>query len=163
MDNSAITTIRPYLIRAFYNWLLDNQLTPYLLVDTNVPKIEVPLVHTTNGQIILNIEPNAIKNLHLGNKYVSFNARFNGVVHYINVPVTAVLAIYASENGIGTIFDSHDELLSEKNLNVQKDIKMSLIDNEYHVNGNKDTKKISEDKVNKKFGNKTHPNLRIIK
>ncbi|MBK4775652.1 ClpXP protease specificity-enhancing factor [Candidatus Pantoea edessiphila] len=164
MENIKMTTVRPYLLRAFYAWLVDNQLTPYILVDTSLPEVEVPLTYTSDGQIILNIEPNAIKNLDLGNNNISFNARFNGIIHHINIPIEAVLAIYANENGIGTIFESNNELLSQNNLNVHKKIKMSLIENTQNIEErfNKETKNNDEDHA-KKNPNKKHPYLRIIK
>ncbi|MXP51085.1 ClpXP protease specificity-enhancing factor [Pantoea sp. SoEX] len=164
MENIKMTNVRPYLLRAFYNWLIDNQLTPYLLVDINIAEVKVPLTYAADGQILLNIEPNAVKNLNLGNNNISFNARFSGIVHNINIPIESVLAIYASENGIGTIFESNNELISKNNLNVHNNIQMSLIDNKKNVkdkfNGN--NKKHDED-ITKNNRDKKHPYLRIIK
>ncbi|PPI86543.1 ClpXP protease specificity-enhancing factor [Candidatus Pantoea edessiphila] len=152
MANINITTIRPYLIRAFYEWLLDNKLTPYLLIDSNMPGIQVPSVYVSNGQIILNIEPSAVDNLNLGNNRLVFNTRFDGVLYPISIPIEAVLAIYASENGIGTIFDSDHMLFSKKKVNIQKNIDLSLKDNKYE--NNKNAEKIRTIK---------NPNLRLIK
>ncbi|MBN6030949.1 ClpXP protease specificity-enhancing factor [Pantoea ananatis] len=105
MEMSQLTARRPYLLRAFYDWLLDNQLTPHLVVDINMPGVQVPLEYARDGQIVLNIAPRAVGNLELGNDEVSFNARFGGVPRQVNVPMAAVLAIYARENGAGTMFE----------------------------------------------------------
>lgn len=102
-----LTPTRPYLIRAFYDWMLDNGLTPYLLVDAEVDGVQVPNEFVTEGKIVLNLSPNAIKSADLGNEWISFNARFGGVARDIFVPVYAVRAIYAQENGKGMVF--HDE------------------------------------------------------
>ncbi|OON39221.1 ClpXP protease specificity-enhancing factor [Izhakiella australiensis] len=105
MEMSQLTPRRPYLLRAFYDWLLDNQLTPHLVVDINLPGVMVPLEYARDGQIVLNIAPRAVGNLALGNDEVSFNARFGGVPRQVTVPLAAVLAIYARENGAGTMFE----------------------------------------------------------
>jgi len=100
-----MTPRRPYLLRAFYDWLLDNQLTPHLVVDVMRPDVQVPMEFARDGQIVLNIAPRAVGNLQLGDKDVSFNARFGGVPRQVLVPMAAVLAIYARENGAGTMFE----------------------------------------------------------
>ncbi|BDH44422.1 stringent starvation protein B [Salmonella enterica subsp. enterica serovar Choleraesuis] len=108
MDISQLTPRRPYLLRAFYDWLLDNQLTPHLVVDITVAGVEVPMEYARDGQIVLNIAPRAVGNLELGNDEVHFNARFGGVPRQVNVPMAAVLAIYARENGAGTMFEPEE-------------------------------------------------------
>ncbi|MBV4367044.1 ClpXP protease specificity-enhancing factor [Erwinia sp. BNK-24-b] len=105
MEMSQLTARRPYLLRAFYEWLLDNQLTPHLVVDINLPGVMVPLEYARDGQIVLNIAPRAVGNLELGNDEVTFNARFGGVPRQVSVPLAAVMAIYARENGAGTMFE----------------------------------------------------------
>lgn len=105
MEMTHLTPRRPYLLRAFYDWLLDNQLTPHLVVDISLPGVMVPLEYARDGQIVLNIAPRAVGNLSLGNDEVSFNARFGGVPRQVTVPLAAVLAIYARENGAGTMFE----------------------------------------------------------
>jgi stringent starvation protein B len=79
MDVSQLTPRRPYLLRAFYEWLLDNQLTPHLVVDVTLPGVLVPMEYARDGQIVLNIAPRAVGNLELANDEVRFNARFGGV------------------------------------------------------------------------------------
>ncbi|WP_318499391.1 ClpXP protease specificity-enhancing factor [Photobacterium leiognathi] len=105
MDMEKMTPRRPYLLRAFYDWLVDNDLTPHLVVDATLPGVKVPMEFVSDGQIILNIAPRAVGNLELGNEAVSFNARFSGRPHSVIVPMYAVLAIYARENGAGTMFE----------------------------------------------------------
>lgn len=104
-DLSQLTPRRPYLLRAFYEWLLDNQLTPHLVVDVMLPGVHVPMEYARDGQIVLNIAPRAVGNLELSNDEVRFNARFGGVPRQVSVPLAAVLAIYARENGAGTMFE----------------------------------------------------------
>ncbi|WP_279027076.1 ClpXP protease specificity-enhancing factor [Gibbsiella quercinecans] len=106
MDMSQMTPRRPYLLRAFYDWLLDNNLTPHLVVDVTRPDVMVPMEFARDGQIVLNIAPRAVGNLQLGDDGVLFNARFGGVPRQVSVPMAAVLAIYARENGAGTLFES---------------------------------------------------------
>ncbi|MEO3741060.1 stringent starvation protein B [Kosakonia oryzendophytica] len=105
MDLSQLSPRRPYLLRAFYEWLLDNQLTPHLVVDVTMPGVRVPMEYARDGQIVLNIAPRAVGNLELANDEVRFSARFGGVPRQVSVPLAAVLAIYARENGAGTMFE----------------------------------------------------------
>ena len=101
-------SMRPYLLRSLYEWVIDNDLTPYLLVDAEFDQIEVPRQYVENGQIILNIAPSAVQNLTLDNEWVSFNARFSGRPFSVFIPVAAVLAIYAKENGKGMFFQPEE-------------------------------------------------------
>lgn len=104
-----MTPNRPYLLRAFYEWIVDNNCTPYLVVDATVAQVKVPMQFVQNGQIVLNVNPSAVGNLQLGNEAVTFNARFGGQPFSLYIPVTAVLAIYARENGAGTVFTLEEE------------------------------------------------------
>lgn len=99
---------RPYLLRAFYDWLLDSQLTPHIVVNANYYDVEVPLEFVRDGQIILNIAPQAVGHFEMTHEAVSFNARFGGVPRQVYVPIGAILAIYARENGAGTMFQSEE-------------------------------------------------------
>ena len=99
-----MTSTRPYLIRALYEWIEDNSLTPHILVDAEAPGVTVPKQHIREGQIVLNINSSAVRDLRLGNDWIEFSARFGGVARAIQIPVTAVLAIYARENGQGMAF-----------------------------------------------------------
>ena len=96
---------RPYLIRAIYEWTQDNGLTPYLLVDAMAPGARVPGQYVEKGRIILNIGPQAVQGMELGNDQVSFQARFGGTPMQVQVPMPAVLAVYARETGQGMLFE----------------------------------------------------------
>lgn len=100
----VMTSNKPYFIRALYDWIVDNDLTPYLLVNAEAPDVEVPQEHVSNGCIVLNISPTACRGLHLDNDRIVFTARFSGQVTQIFVNPAAVLAIYAKENGRGMEF-----------------------------------------------------------
>lgn len=108
MAETNITPTRPYLTRAIYEWIEDNQLTAYLLVDATQANVSVPTQHVKDGQIVLNIAARAVHKLLLDNDYVSFSARFGGVSREVYVPFSAVLAIYAKENGQGLFFDPNE-------------------------------------------------------
>lgn len=101
-----MTSNRPYLIRALYEWLVDNNCTPHLVVFARAHGVIVPQQYVNkDGQIILNVSPTAVKDLFIANEAVSFNARFNGVVNDIYVPCGAILGIYGRENGQGMMFE----------------------------------------------------------
>lgn len=102
----AMTSSRPYMIRALYDWIVDNNCTPYILVDAHASGVEVPQQHVNkDGQIVLNIAPSAVIALSLENQSIDFNARFGGIPTDIHVPCSAVLGIYARENGQGMVFE----------------------------------------------------------
>ena len=101
-----MSPLKPYLIRALYDWIVDNQLTPYLLVDAQYTGTIVPTQFIENGQIVLNVRPQAVQGLSLGDDEIHFNARFSGKPMHLIVPTPAVLAIYAKENGRGMVFDA---------------------------------------------------------
>ncbi|MCK5721638.1 MAG: ClpXP protease specificity-enhancing factor [Gammaproteobacteria bacterium] len=103
-----MTSSRPYLIRAIYDWIVDNSFTPYLLVNAENDNAIIPREYVEDGKIVLNINPTAISNLQLGNDYIMFNARFSGKAMEVSIPVIAVLAIYAQENGQGMMFDENN-------------------------------------------------------
>ena len=103
-DNTGMSSNRPYLLRAIYDWVTDNGLTPYILVDAMREGVDVPPQAVKDGQIVLNIAMQAVVDLELGNDRISFKARFSGISRDVFVPVAAVLAIYAQENGQGMMF-----------------------------------------------------------
>lgn len=105
---------RPYLIRALYEWILDNNCTPYILVDANLPNVNVPSGFAEDGQIVLNLSPSAVKHLLMDNEAISFEARFAGVIQRPYVPIAAVKAIYAKENGHGMFFEDDPSLMQEQ-------------------------------------------------
>jgi stringent starvation protein B len=100
---SSVST-KPYLIRAIHEWCSDHDFTPYLVVAVR-GEMQVPMEYVKNGEIVLNISYNATRNLNLGNDYVSFSARFNGVSRDIMIPVGAVVSIFSRENGEGMGFE----------------------------------------------------------
>jgi stringent starvation protein B len=99
-----MTSTKPYLVRAIYEWILDNRMTPHVLVDARYPGTQVPAEFVENGQIILNIAPSAVHGLVVGNDWVHFSARFGGVSRNIEFPCEAVLGIFSRENHQGMIF-----------------------------------------------------------
>jgi len=100
-ESSSMTSHRPYLLRALYEWIADNGMTPHLLVDAEQPRVQVPPHTIKDGKVVLNIAERAVAKLELGNDCVRFTARFGGVSHPVSVPISAVLAIYARETGQG--------------------------------------------------------------
>lgn len=96
---------RPYLIRALYEWIVDNDCTPHMLVNAEFPAVQVPQGFASDGQIVLNVSPSAVRHLHMDNEAVSFDGRFGGTSHTLYVPTGAILGIYARENGQGMVFD----------------------------------------------------------
>lgn len=106
-----MTSSRPYLVRAVHDWIVDNGLTPQILVDARVEHVVVPPEHVKDGKIVLNVSASAVRDLSLGNEWVEFNARFGGRPFRVVVPVRAVLAVVARENGAGMSFpeESGDE------------------------------------------------------
>jgi stringent starvation protein B len=96
---------RPYLVRALYEWIVDNDCTPHLLVDAEFPGVQVPAGFASDGQIVLNVSPSAVRHLHMDNEAISFEGRFAGVPQSLYIPGAAVLAIYARENGQGMVFE----------------------------------------------------------
>jgi stringent starvation protein B len=105
---TGMTSNRPYLIRAMYDWISDNNMTPYLLVDAGHPDVEVPRHAVKDGRVVLNVATQAVVNLELGNQVIRFTARFSGVSQVVQVPIPAVQAIYAQETGQGMMLPQED-------------------------------------------------------
>lgn len=99
---SSMSSNKPYIVKAFYDWISDNDLTPYIMVDINVYGVLVPMSYVADGQIVLNIASSAVGTIAMGDKTIEFSARFGGKVEHITVPYGAIGAIYAKENGAGT-------------------------------------------------------------
>ena len=104
-----MTSSKPYLVRALYQWILDNDHTPYVLVDAGHEAVSIPPGIANDGKVVLNLAPRAIQHLDMSNEAITFSARFNGVAEDIYCPVGALLAIYARENGEGMMFPAEDE------------------------------------------------------
>ena len=104
----GMTSNRPYLLRALYEWITDNGMTPHVLVDAEIDGVDVPEHVIQKGKVVLNIATGATEHLLLENETICFKARFSGKPHLINVPMEAVIAIYARENGQGMMFAQED-------------------------------------------------------
>ena len=104
-----MSSSRPYLIRAIHEWITDNQLTPYILVNAHAPSLKIPERYVENGKIILNISYRAVHDLQLDNNEINFSARFDGHAMNVHIPMKAVMAIYAKENGQGMVLDEQDK------------------------------------------------------
>ena len=104
----TITPTRPYLVRAIYEWINDNSLTPYLLINAEEKGVFVPQQYIKDGQIVLNIAPHAVHQLLMENDAIGFSARFGGVPQQVYVPMRAIMGLYARENGQGLFFDASE-------------------------------------------------------
>ena len=111
-----LSPTRPYLSRAIYEWICDHNLTPHILVDATQPYTDVPVQFIQDGQIVLNLAPHAVHRLNMGNEAITFSARFGGVSKDIYVPFSALMGIYARENGQGLFFDPEEYA----NINIEK-------------------------------------------
>ncbi len=162
---------KPYLFRAIYEWLLDNDATPYVLVDATLPNVEVPVEHIQNGQIVLNASPSAIRDWMVDNQAVSFSARFSGKSRHIYVPMNAILAIYAQENGLGMAFPSVEESESagfESEQESETEAQVSLETTESQAEESTAFKPAiveasSHDKAEPRDKNKSTSHLKVIK
>ena len=105
---SKMTPSKPYIVRAYYEWIADNNLTPYIVVNVQTPFVEVPMQYVENGKITLNISMTATQGLILGNDGIQFKARFAGIPISVYCPIPSIIAIYAKENGKGKIFTEED-------------------------------------------------------
>jgi stringent starvation protein B len=100
---------RPYLLDAFYRWIVDSQCTPIVVIDATHSRCKIPQDYVEEGEIVFNISPTAIRDLNISNDFIEFKASFSGVICFISAPINAVLAIYAEENGEGIFFDPEEE------------------------------------------------------
>ena len=108
-------------MRALYEWIVDNDCTPHILVNAEYPAVQVPQGFASDGQIVLNISPNAVRGLQMENDAVSFEGRFGGVAHSLYVPTAAILGIYARENGQGMVFELEPPMVDEDDGDVEPD------------------------------------------
>ncbi len=143
---------KPYLLRAVYEWILDNKVTPHIVIHADNPDANVPLQYVEDGKIILNISPTAAQNLLIDNDGVSFNARFAGKPFSIYAPMGAVLALYANENGEGMMFEPEDIQNSVSPDTSAKDTTPELTAVDKPPKGTKKKKKSSK-----------KPSLKIVK
>lgn len=158
-DDLKMTPNRPYLLRAFYEWIVDNNLTPYLVVDATMAGVKVPTQHVQNGQIVLNINPSAVGNLLLGNDAVTFSARFGGSPFALYIPQRSVLAIYARENGAGTMFTPEEDEMSDDELYAEELADDELLD----ASGDADAEPATKPNTDETGKPKKPSHLRVIK
>lgn len=125
MELDDMTPRRPYIFRAFYDWILDNDLTPYVVVNTSIDGVLVPQEFVKDNQIVLNIAPQSVGQYLANNDQIEFNARFSGVPQHIVVPMAAIEAIYARENGVGMGFEDepHYKALRQSTTKQSENVK----------------------------------------
>ncbi len=134
---SELASTKPYIIRAIYEWCVDNQLTPHLLVEVS-SQTKVPMAYVKDGEIVLNLNHTATKDLYFTNEAVTFSARFSGVSNNLYVPIAAVKGIFARENGQGMFFEvapqdlnenknNEIDLSSDKEKNISSEVKKTTL------------------------------------
>ena len=138
-----MTPSRPYLLRALYDWIVDNEMTPHLVVNANFEGVAVPEQYIEDGQIILNVSPKAVRDLALENKEIKFCTKFAGVIYNIELPIMSVTAIYAEENRKGMIF-------------VEEELDFDEDDENFDPEASKSTTSASKSK------NKRRPKLTVV-
>lgn len=151
---------RPYMIRAIYDWIVDNQWTPHFQVDANYPGTKVPQEYVQEGVIVLNAHPSAVLGLSLDNDLFAFKARFKGVEQSIYFPPEAVLAVFARENGQGMPFPPEPYPEEADEVEESKPTLQSVDTPETETNASKkseDSRKSAKKSTNKK------PTLSIVK
>lgn len=151
---------RPYIARALYDWLVDNDLTPQVVVNADAEGVEVPRDFVKNGQIVLNIGVSAVGDFSMNNDAIAFSARFGGKAMRLMVPMEALLAIYARENGVGMVF-GHEPILPQAESESSTDDEQS----EAQVEEGDDAKSESkpEPQSAAKPSSKGRPSLRVVK
>ncbi len=128
---------RPFLLRAFYDWIVENNMTPHILVNTEAEEVTVPKQHIKDGKIVLNVSPMAVQDFMMDNEALSFSARFGGVAFYIYCPIYSIEAVYARESPAEGISFSPDEYAdivpaeteSNADANSAKVARLSAVDN----------------------------------
>ena len=120
-----MTSSTPYVIRALYEWIVDNAMTPYLLVDVSNIDVHFHQDLINDNKIILNISPSAVMNFLVDNATIEFSAKFSGVEKFISFPVSSVLAIYSRENGRGMTFDKSEESSESASVSQERSDKVS--------------------------------------
>jgi stringent starvation protein B len=151
---SSMSSNKPYLVKAFYEWISDNDLTPYIMVDVNVYGVLVPMNYVADGQIVLNVASSAVGTIALGDNTIEFSARFAGKLEHITIPYGAIGAIYAKENGAGTS-------LPIEHPNVEEDDIEEIVEKPKSSLSSVATTGSEKDKSQSK--SKTKPTLKIIK
>jgi len=152
-----MTSNKPYIVRAFYQWISDNQLTPYIAVDVSVYGVLVPMAYVTDGQIVLNVSMSAVGSISLADHAIELSARFGGKLEHIVVPYGAIAAIYAKENGAGTsLAIEHPEPEVNDEISEEKPKGLSSVESDSSA-----TKKAKSETNSPKAKGK--PSLKVIK
>ena len=145
--NDRMLSNRPYLLRAMYDWIVDSGCTPHLLIEADDPNVQVPDAARQDGKVVLNVSPTAVRDLLMDDELVTFVARFGGVSRSVSVPMAAVQAVYARENGRGMMFPEDDELeSSDRAADPASSAEHSI-----------------DDDANSNQGRPSKPNLRVVK
>lgn len=151
-----MTSNKPYLIKAFYEWISDNDLTPYILVDVSVIGVLVPMAYVQKNEIVLNVSGGAVGSIALGEQAIEFSARFGGKLEHLYVPYGAIAAIYAKENGAGSSFEIEHPDPEEETISFSPTLS-SVSDN-----SNNETEQ-AKPVTDKKNNDKKRPSLKVIK
>jgi stringent starvation protein B len=151
---SSMSSNKPYLVKAFYEWISDNYLTPYIMVDVNVYGVLVPMNYVADGQIVLNVASSAVGTIALGDNTIEFSARFAGKLEHITIPYGAIGAIYAKENGAGTSLPIEHPNIEEDDIEEVVEKPKSSLSSVAATGSEKDKSKSKT---------KTKPTLKIIK
>jgi stringent starvation protein B len=154
-----MTPKRPYLLRAFYEWIVDNNMTPYITVDATADEVSVPRQHVKDGRIVLNISPTAVRDFVMDNDAVSFSARFNGAAFYVYCPIYSVLAVYSRETQEGASFPPEEYAHKAPSLSaVSTGSDEEALDSEQL-----DSSETPPPPKPDKPASKSRPNLRVVK
>lgn len=158
-----MTPTRPYFLRAIFEWIVDNECTPYLAVNADMLGVNVPREYVENGEITLNISPSAVMDFHMDNEFVLFNARFSGVSHEIIVPIAAVLGVFAKENGQGMAFPEEPAYVESEDSGV---VELAAVEK---GDGDEESKSAASDEPeppkpsSPSPGGKGRPQLKVVK
>ena len=155
-----MTSNKPYIVKAFYDWISDNGLTPYIVVDVSVYGVMVPMSYVNDGQIVLNVSASAVGSIAMGELSIELSARFGGKLEHMSVPYGAVGAIYAKENGAGTsLAIEHPEQDDIVEAPEQSPAKMSSV----KAVGSKGAAKTSSKKQSSQASKAKKPSLSVVK
>lgn len=143
---TELISTKPYMLRAMHEWCTDNGLTPHLVVAVDI-QTRVPMAYVKDGEIVLNINYSATKDLHIDNNSVVFSARFGGVSHHLYIPMHAVRGIFARENGQGMFFEQEEKICVDDVVPSESSTSARVVD--------------AEQNTKKQDSNK--PSLRIVK
>jgi stringent starvation protein B len=147
---------KPYLLRAFYQWIVDSRCTPVLVIDTTQPESKIPRNYAEDGEIVFNISPHAIRDLKMDNDVVEFTASFSGISHFISAPIKAILAVYAEENGEGIFFDGEEDTSGHISIEAAPEQAIQLKSIENSNNASVAGQQSSQSSI------KTKPDLKLV-